>query len=237
MSIVKAGQGLDRSAAEFDAFASGYREYLNHSVRISGDTSDYFAGYKASYIARKLSPTHGRLLDYGCGVGLLAGHLKRRLPSLRVDGFDISQDCVDRIDENLAQQGVFTSDPREIGSSYDLIVLSNVLHHVRPEDRPNLILEIRARLAKHGKLVIFEHNPINPLTRWAVSQCVFDQDAVLLTAREMFRNLRAAGLRVLLHDYVVFFPRYFALLRPLEPYLRWCPFGAQNAVVADRESE
>ena len=70
---------------------------------------------------------------------------------------------------------MFTSDPREIGSSYDLIVLSNVLHHVRPEDRPNLILEIIARPAKHGKLVIFEHNPMNPLTRWAVSECVSDE--------------------------------------------------------------
>jgi 2-polyprenyl-3-methyl-5-hydroxy-6-metoxy-1,4-benzoquinol methylase len=219
---------------EFDAFASSYQEYLNHSVRISGDTSDYFAAYKAAFIARKIAPSGGKLLDYGCGIGLLAGHLKRRLPNVQIDGFDVSQDCISQIDKNLAQPGVFTSDLKITGRSYDVIVLSNVLHHVKPEHRGTLILDIRSRLAKNGKLVIFEHNPINPLTRWAVSQCVFDQDAILLTAREMLRCLRAASLRVLTHDYVVFFPRYLAWLRPFEPFLRWCPLGAQYVMVVDR---
>lgn len=237
MSSARAGQELERSAVEFDAFASRYQEFVNRSVRISGDTSDYFADYKAAYISRKIAPSGGKLLDYGCGVGLLAGHLKRRLPNVQIDGFDISQDCVDRIDANLVRQGIFTSDPNEAGRSYDVIVLSNVLHHVRPEERPDLILEIGSRLAKNGRVVIFEHNPINPLTRWAVSQCVFDQDAILLKACEMLSCLRAARLRVLTHDYVVFFPRYLAWLRPFEPFLRWCPLGAQYVVIVDRPSD
>jgi 2-polyprenyl-3-methyl-5-hydroxy-6-metoxy-1,4-benzoquinol methylase len=237
MSSARADQQLEQRVAEFDAFASRYQELLNRSVSISGDTSDYFAAYKAAYIARNLAPSSGKLLDYGCGIGLLAGHLKRRLSNVQIDGFDISRDCIDRVDENLAQQGIFTSDPNEAGRSYDVIVLSNVLHHVKPKERPNLILEIRSRLAKNGKLVIFEHNPINPLTRWAVSQCVFDQDALLLTAREMFRCLHVASLHVLRHDYVVFFPRYLAWLRPFEPFLRWCPLGAQRVVVADRVTD
>jgi 2-polyprenyl-3-methyl-5-hydroxy-6-metoxy-1,4-benzoquinol methylase len=235
-SRARADRGLKRSAVEFDAFACSYQEYLNHSVRISGDTSDYFAAYKAAFIARKLAPSVGKLLDYGCGIGLLAGHLKHRFPSVQIDGFDVSQDCIGQIDKNLAQQGAFTSDLNATGHSYDVVVLSNVLHHVKPENRAHLILDIRSRLAENGKLVIFEHNPINPLTRWAVSQCVFDEDAILLTSREMLRDLRAADLRVLARDFVVFFPRYLAWLRPFEPFLRWCPLGAQYAVIADRTS-
>jgi 2-polyprenyl-3-methyl-5-hydroxy-6-metoxy-1,4-benzoquinol methylase len=237
MSSARAGERIERSAAEFDTFASSYEDLLNRSVSISGDTSDYFAAYKAAYIARNIAPGGGKLLDYGCGIGLLAGHLRRRLPNARIDGFDISQDCVNQIDAKLAQQGTFTSDPKETGAAYDVIVLSNVLHHVKPEERANLLLDIRSRLAKNGKLVIFEHNPINPLTRWAVSQCVFDQDAILLTAREMLRCLRGASLRVLRRDYVVFFPRYFAWFRPLEPLLRWCPFGAQYVMVVERAAD
>lgn len=237
MSSARAREGFERPAVEFDAFASSYQQHLDHSVRISGDTSDYFAAYKASYIVRKIAPRGGKLLDYGCGVGLLARHLKRRLPDAQIDGFDVSQDCIDRIDADLGSQGRFTSNCNDVPSSYEVIVLSNVLHHVRPQERHNLLLEIRSRLAKNGKLVIFEHNPINPLTRWAVWQCVFDQDAVLLTAREMFGCLRNAGLRVLNHDYVVFFPRYFAWLRPLEPFLGWCPLGAQYVMVVDRGSD
>lgn len=237
MSTARADQQLQRTQAEFDAFASTYQEYLNHSVRISGDTSDYFAGYKAAYIVRNLAPSGGKVLDYGCGIGLLASHLKSSFPNVQIDGFDISQDCVNQIDQRLAQQGVFTSNLNETANSYDVVVLSNVLHHVKPAERRNLILQIKSRLAKNGKLVVFEHNPINPLTRWAVSQCVFDQDAILLSGWDMLSCMRDAGLRVLRHDYVVFFPRYFAWLRPLEPFLRWCPMGAQRAVIVGRESD
>jgi 2-polyprenyl-3-methyl-5-hydroxy-6-metoxy-1,4-benzoquinol methylase len=233
-SSARADQRLKRPAVEFDAFASSYQEYLNHSVRISGDTSDYFAAYKAAFIARKLAPKGGKLLDYGCGIGLLAGHLNRRFSNVQIDGFDVSQDCIGQIDKSLAQQGVFTSDLKVAGHDYDVIVVANVLHHVKPENRADLLLDIRSRLADNGKLIIFEHNPINPLTRWAVSQCVFDEGAILLTSREMLRDLRAARLRVLTRDYVVFFPRYFAWLRFFEPFLRWCPFGAQYAVIAGR---
>jgi 2-polyprenyl-3-methyl-5-hydroxy-6-metoxy-1,4-benzoquinol methylase len=222
---------------EFDAFASSYNEHLNHSVRISGDTSDYFAAYKAAFIARKIAPNGGKLLDYGCGIGLLAGHLNRRFPGVQIDGFDISHDSVSQIDKSLAQQGVFTSDLNVAGHSYDVIVLANVLHHVKPANRADLLVDIRSRLAENGKLVIFEHNPINPLTRWAVSQCVFDEDAILLTSRELLRDLRSARLRVLARDFVVFFPRYLAWLRSFEPSLRWCPLGAQYAVIAGRGSD
>jgi 2-polyprenyl-3-methyl-5-hydroxy-6-metoxy-1,4-benzoquinol methylase len=235
----RAGAGFQPTTVEFDAFASSYQEHLNRSVRISGDTSDYFAAYKASYILRRLAPRGGKFLDYGCGIGLLAGHLKQALPSVQIDGFDISQECVNRVDAGLVRQGTFTSNLNDTGSAYDLIVLANVLHHVRPEERLELIQGIRSRLSKVGKLVIFEHNPINPLTRRSVAQCVFDENAVLLKAKEMARNLRAAKMRVLIHDYIVFFPRFFAWFRPMEPYLRWCPLGAQYAMVAacQREAE
>jgi 2-polyprenyl-3-methyl-5-hydroxy-6-metoxy-1,4-benzoquinol methylase len=236
-SSAGADRGLKGPAVEFDAFASSYNEHLNHSVRISGDTSDYFAAYKAAFIARKIAPKGGKLLDYGCGIGLLAGHLNRRFPNVQIDGFDVSHDSVSQIDKSLAQQGVFTSDSTVAGHSYDVIVLANVLHHVQRANRADLLLDIRSRLAENGKLVIFEHNPINPLTRWAVSQCVFDEDAILLTSRELLRDLRSARLNVLARDFVVFFPRYLAWLRSFEPFLRWCPLGAQYAVIAGRGSD
>jgi len=234
MSSARVDPQLERSAAEFDAFASRYREFLNRSVRISGDTSDYFAAYKATYIARTIAPHGGKLLDYGCGIGLLAAHLKRYMPDMQIDGFDISKDCVDRMDESLLQQGIFSSSLREIGRSYDVIVLSNVLHHVAPAERLNLIREAGARLAPTGKLVIFEHSPLNPLTRWAVSQCAFDGDAILLRSSETLESVHEAGLKKVTRDFIVFFPRWLAWLRPLEPSLRACPLGAQYAVIAQR---
>jgi hypothetical protein len=41
----------------------------------------------------------------------------------------------------------------------------------------------------------------------------------------------AGALDVLRRDFIVFFPRPLALLRPLEPRLNWCPFGAQYVLI------
>lgn len=221
--------------AEFDTIAENYRELVDQNVRVTGESSDYFAAYKAEYIARRVAPRGaGKLLDYGCGVGLLSRHLKSCLVELRIDGFDVSRGSLDRVDEGLLGQGIFTSNLNELGKDYDVVVLANVLHHVKPKDRQALLGEAISRLADDGKLVVFEHNPINPLTRWAVSQCPFDGDAVLLPKQETQSHLRSCELHILRREYVVFFPRWLALLRPLEPSLSWCPLGAQYAVVAAR---
>jgi hypothetical protein len=91
--------------------------------------------------------------------------------------------------------------------------------------------EIFARLRDGGSLIVFEHNPYNPLTRWAVSQCPFDGDAVLLRNGETLGRFQLADFRILRSDFIVFFPRWLAPLRPLEPHLNWIPCGAQYAVV------
>lgn len=223
--------------AEFDTVAAKYQELVDHNVRLTGESSDYFAAYKAEYLARKVAPrAGGKLLDYGCGVGLLSRHLKSRLSEVRIDGFDVSKDSVNRVDESLRRQGTFSTDLNELGRDYDVVVLCNVLHHVKPDNRRAVIRESASRLADGGKLVVFEHNPINPLTRWAVSQCPFDEDAILLPGSETQSYFQPNELQLLWRDYIVFFPRWLGWFRPLEPSLAWCALGAQYVVVGSRPS-
>ena len=88
-----------------------------------------------------------------------------------------------------------------------------------------------------GVLAVIEHNPLNPLTRLAVSRCEFDDDAVLLGRRRTERLLRAARLE--LHPpsrYIAFFPWRNALLAKTERALRRIPLGAQY-VVTGRPAE
>ena len=222
-------------SAEFDAVAANYRQMVDENVQITGENSDYFATYKASYIARNVirGEGSGKILDYGCGVGLLVRHLKRCLPDMQVDGYDISTSSLERIDPDLRKQGVFTSELGVLGYDYDVMVVANVLHHVRSEERHSLIAEAASHLAPGGKMVIFEHNPLNPLTKWAVSHCPFDEGVALLPANEV-RSLCSNHFRIRQTDYIVFFPSWLNWLRPFERLLGWCPAGAQHATVACR---
>jgi hypothetical protein len=74
---------------------------------------------------------------------------------------------------------------------------------------------------------------LNPLTQRAVSTCPFDDDAILLWPWQLRPLFRSAGFSVQRLDYIVFFPRLFAKLRPLEPYLRHIALGAQTMTIAE----
>lgn len=220
--------------AEFDAFAATYEQTLDASIGITGESFDYFAQYKAAYIARNVASLGpARILDYGCGVGLLSKHLHTLMPEKRIDGFDVSEESILRVGPELQLQGAFTSEECLIGRDYDVIVIANVLHHVQPQDRAELIQRVAARLRAGGKLAVFEHNPLNPLTRRAVSRCAFDGDAILLPQGETRGYFPDREFRVR-RDYIVFFPHLLSWLRPLEPFLAWCPLGAQYAAIATK---
>lgn len=219
----------------FDSFADNYQQVHTENIRVTGENSEYFARYKARYIARCAEAGFsGRILDYGCGIGMISSYVKEALPLATVDGYDISDASLVKVDSKIRAQGTFTSDWKQVGAEYDIIVVANVMHHVPPDERQDVITRLRDRLAPQGKLMIVEHNPLNPLTRWAVANCAFDDDAILLPTEEAKAYALCSKLKILRQDYIVFFPRPLAWLRPLEPHLNWCPAGAQYALIAQR---
>ena len=219
----------------FDQFADTYQQIHSENIRVTGESSEFFAEYKARYIARRMgSRFSGRILDYGCGVGMLSGYLKQTFPKVVVDGYDPSDGSIAKVDPSIRAQGMFTSDWNQVGRDYNLIVVTNVMHHIPPAERQDVILRIRDHLAPQGVLIIVEHNPLNPLTRWAVANCAFDDDAILLHTAETAGYVSHSGLEILRRDYIVFFPRLLSWFRRMEPYLGWCPAGAQYALLARR---
>ena len=83
-----------------------------------------------------------------------------------------------------------------------------------------------------GAIAIFEHNPLNPLTVHAVKTCPFDENARLLQAGWLKTSYRDSGWQVLKTRYHLFFPRFAAGLRGLEPLMASVPLGAQYSVLA-----
>jgi hypothetical protein len=118
--------------------------------------------------------------------------------------------------------------------SFEMVLVAGVFHHIPIERRLEHMRRCAGLLAPEGHLVIFEHNPLNPVTRYVVRTCEFDRDATLLGLGAMLRLIRAAELRVLHRRYTLFFPAALRSLRRVEPYLGWLPLGGQYAVHAVR---
>jgi len=208
----------------FDEFASDYRTVLDSSV----GSARFFADGKARWLARRLGAEFsGRILDFGCGIGLLAAAIHRALPNAELTGFDVSQASIAALPEDILQSGQFTADLASLPHDFTAIVLSNVLHHIAPSERDGVLQDLASRLQPGGSLVIFEHNPLNPATRLVVARCAFDDDAILLWPKESLRRLRDLHLDKITREYIAFFPPSLASLCRFEPSLARLPFGSQ----------
>lgn len=219
-------------SAQFDKYAKDYRDMHAGSVAASGEEPEYFHRYKAEWLAARFGQVTGPVLDFGAGIGNLTRELTPHFAE--VHGYDPSGESLD-LARTRAPGARFFSNREELPEGrYAFAILANVLHHVPPADRTELVAFVASRLAPGGSLVLWEHNPLNPLTRKAVRDCPFDEDAILLWPSELRRLLEAAGTRKLRRDWVVFFPAALAKLRFLEKSLRLCPLGAQCVMTGER---
>ena len=228
--------------AEFDKFAAEYRDLHAANIRLSGEDPEYFAEYKIKDIAAELSLTGGELdgcvLDFGAGVGYSVPFFRRYMPAARLTCLDVSKRSLAIGAAKHRGDAEFchfdgTTIPFE-DASYAIALASCVFHHIPHAEHVGLLREIRRVLAPGGTLFIFEHNPLNPLTRHAVNTCEFDENAVLIRAAAMRARTLEAGFSAARIRYRIFFPALLRRLRPLERHLTWLPLGAQYCICANR---
>ena len=213
--------------AKFDAYAEEYAVLHRENIAVTGEPPVYFARYKLGCIERLVGPGfNGPVLDYGCGVGALTEQLCTRFSD--VHGYDPSLRSVAAARDRAAAAR-FCSDVAELPDRhFGLLVMSGVLHHVHPSEREAVLrIAVRKLRPDDGRLVVFEHNPLNPLTRRAVAQCPFDDDAILLWPWQARALLGRSGLRDVRLRFIVFLPRALSAFRWLEPHLGALPLGAQ----------
>jgi ubiquinone/menaquinone biosynthesis C-methylase UbiE len=229
---------------EFDKFADEYRTLHAANIKLSGETPEYFAEYKIADIAAELkrdnAATPGKVLDFGAGVGYSVPFFARHLPTARVTCLDVSQKS---LEIGASKHGAVAEFKHFDGmkipcadGTFDVALASCVFHHIPHDEHVALLAEIRRVLTPRGWLFVFEHNPLNPLTRYVVNTCVFDEHAELVRAPTMRRRVRDAGFGAAKVNYRIFFPHALRGLRPLEAHLTWLPLGAQYYVAARKAS-
>ena len=226
--------------AEFDKFAEEYLATHKTNLAVTGESPDYFAQYKIVEVARRLKALRlcpERVLDFGCGIGNSAPHLRDAFPMAQITGVDVSEKSLSVARARFPGAAEFQAyDPKGAppgpAEGYDLIFSACVFHHIEPEEHVAIFRRLRERLAPGGVMAIFEHNPVNPVSRYIVATCPFDENAVLIPAGELARRQRAARFSHVGVTYTGFFPGPLKALRPLEPLLAKVPIGAQYYTLA-----
>jgi SAM-dependent methyltransferase len=224
--------------AEFDRVGGTYQAAVDEAISFAGQEHDFYLEAKARRLVelarRHLGPGRAAALDVGCGPGLFDRHVAS---AFDLHGVDVSPAMVERARATNPEVEYAVSEPQRLpypDGRFDLAFAVCVLHHVDRADRLPLLRQT-ARVVRDGGLVaVFEHNPLNPLTRRVVRDCPFDEGVELLPRRELEALFRAAGLEVVSAHYLLFFPWRGRLFEAAERPLARLPLGAQYVVAARR---
>ena len=225
--------------AEFDRFADAYDAQHRANVAVTGEGPEYFAEYKIRLL-RQITDLNGldvsQICDFGAGIGNSIPFFRRYFPEAALTSSDVSERSLALARQRhpgageslLIENDRIPSEP----DRFDVVFSACVFHHIDHDQHVAWLRELHRITRPGGLIAVFEHNPLNPLTVHAVNTCPFDENAKLIFARRLAKDLRAAGWSAPRIQYSLFFPRALAWLRPIEGLLGWLPLGAQYAALA-----
>ncbi|CAG4885509.1 class I SAM-dependent methyltransferase [Paraburkholderia saeva] len=224
---------------EFDRFADEYRATHAANISASGEAPEFFAEYKiadAAHYASAANLSPESIIDFGCGVGNSIPYFRKYFRTSKLVAADVSRKSLDLAAKRFnGEADFFALQGNSIdlpNASFDMLFSACVFHHIPHEEHVHWLSELRRIARPNAMLVIFEHNPWNPLTVRAVNTCEFDENAHLVTPFALEKSIKKAGWSTTRHEYRIFFPKSLAFLRPLEKHMKWLPLGAQHAVIA-----
>jgi len=224
----------ERIDQNFDAFAETYREAHTQNIKyVSGADSFYFAEYKVKELLHFEKNREMTVLDLGCGDGATEVFFEKHFSLFSVTGIDVSERSIEEAQKKELKSAVFqTYNGHSVpfdSNSFDIVFVAGVLHHIAEAEQQGVINEVFRVLKNGGRLYLFEHNPMNPLTRYLVKTCEFDKGVKLLSANYCKSLLKKSGFQIMSQVYTIFFPRnrVFKPVIRIEKYLKKIPFGGQ----------
>ena len=219
---------------DFDSVSDSYDQLMQENIGKFGNDISYYAMYKVLVVKETISKTPKSILEFGCGTGRNLGYFETYFPEANIYAYDPSEASINIAKKNNSNVNFLKKD--ELNNiKYDLIFIAGVFHHIEVDQRQETMNFIKGVLENSGQLVVFEHNPYNPVTVRAVNTCPFDEDAIILKAKELVDLGIESGLKVYRKRYCLFFPAFLKKLRFIEKFLTKIPFGGQYYIIFNND--
>ncbi len=220
----------------FDQYAAAYEQALSNAIAPSGESREYFAEGRVAWLKRCLEEreqTINSLLDFGCGDGATTPLLLQALNAKSAAGVDVSAKSLEIARKRHGNEKIRYETIGEFQSpgQMDLAYCNGVFHHIVPEQRAAALAIVHRALRAGGIFSFWENNPWSLATRYVMSRCAFDRDAILLSPPEARALLRNGGFEILRTDFRFIFPRALRAFRKIEDWVYRAPLGTQYQVL------
>ncbi|MEK7767585.1 MAG: class I SAM-dependent methyltransferase, partial [bacterium] len=169
-----------------------------------------------------------KVLDVGCGVGLIHPFLATSVDELHaMDASEESLAIARRNNPTVQYRAHQGQRLPYADGTFDSAYAICVLHHVPVSQWQEFAKEMARVVRRGGRIVVIEHNPLNPATQWIVRGCEIDEDAVLVWPWRLRRVMASAGIQDLTLRYFLFTPFEHPVFRRLDRLFERLPLGAQ----------
>jgi SAM-dependent methyltransferase len=204
---------------------------------------DHYA-CRRTVLFESLCPRNGRILDYGCGTGVLGQRLIER--GFDVFGTEYSANMLNKALERGVKGALLENGQIPFGDEqFDLVYSVAVFHHLETKENVRRAIHDMVRVTKPGgKIVIWDHNPLNPLWPALMKRWPQDHgDERLVPLDEILDGLRKEPTEDVHYWRSGWTPEFvpalgMPLMRVLERLLEHTPlvrrFSAHNVVSARR---
>jgi SAM-dependent methyltransferase len=157
------------------------------------------------------TPAPNKILEVGCGEGAVTQRLNAAYPDAEITAIDITPRVGRLYCGSLERVRFMKRTVQEIAAAepgpYDLVVLSDVLHHVPLELRQGLLDAIRTALAPNGTLVFKDwqknHAPIHWLCYVSDRWLTGDRISYMTREEMRVRLARSFGAGALLAEALI----------------------------------
>lgn len=133
----------------------------NYWRELSTEIADPRAYQRANAVLSLLDKSNGRLLDVGCGRGVVLDFFADR--GFDVAGVDISPHAVDIIKKKGHQAHIIDLEHDEISGKYDIILCLEVVQQLY--DPPKLLNKLKLSLSPNGEMIVSMPNEFHIVSR------------------------------------------------------------------------
>ena len=230
---------------DFNEYVDNYEELHTKNIKQSGFKPAYFDEHKIKtlsndFFRNKQSNKKIRFLNFGCGIGKSEIYINQYFRNVEITSVDISIESILKAKArnfqflNIDFQHFIELKDLNFTSKFDVIFLANVLHHIPLDLRLETLFFLKSQLSDEGYLYVFEHNPKNLFTKKAFQSCEFDIGCEMIFDKTILKMLKTSGYNNIKRKFILFFPKFFDYLIPLEKYLYFFSFGGQYWVKGNR---
>lgn len=225
---------------DFNQYKDSYTTKIEESIKFAGKEHDFFTKVKADFLCKIIEKNLANVdkphvLDVGCGHGLIHKHINKK--DFKLVGVEMADEVLElaRVDnpnvEYISHDGKILP---FADNTFDVTFAICVMHHVPTNQWLDFLSEMKRVLKVGGIAVIFEHNPLNPMTRYIVANNELDADAVLLSSYKLKSLMKTTGFENRVSRNILFTPFSHPTFRWLDTMLGILPIGAQYYAIGKK---